>query len=308
MLLLFLAMTAQAQDETTEQTGDETTEETGDETTEQTGDATTTPTAPAPAATTAPAAAATTAPPTTTAPATTPAPAATATPAPAAAATTAPVEDTTTEEPGIATTAPVDDTPTAPKPEWAYAPFVNPILDFTIYDPGGFQGAYTIVNLGLEGGLMYYMKGDQIPTWAGYTRVSGYYGFGGEGVQSWELRVGSFMGPVFKILSLESGLDLFGNQLTVDGDGQVASAGIDVPLLARLDFKIPSVWGGIGTAYLFDKERRVDWQEQDQFGFGHEFQYVVGAGIKAGIRVSVEYTHRIVVTGDEETIMLGAGI
>ena len=302
MLLLFLAVTARAQDESTDQTGDESTEQTGDESTAPTPPATTTP---APPATTAPAAAATTAP----APATTPPPVEPATTAPAAATTTAPVEDTTTEEPGTATTAQVEpETPTTPKPEWATAPFVNPILDFTIYDPGGLRGTQTIVNLGLEGGLMYYMKGDQIPTWAGYTRVSGYYGFGGEGVESWELRAGSFMGPVFKILSLESGLDLFGNQLTIDGDGQVASAGIDVPLLARLDFKIPSVWGGIGTAYLFDKERRVDWKEQDQFGFGHEFQYVVGAGIKAGIRVSVEYTHRIVVTGSEETIMLGAGI
>ena len=200
------------------------------------------------------------------------------------------------------------ETTTEPKPEWAYAPYVQPILDFTIYDPGGLKGAYTIVNLGLEGGVHYKMQGDQIPTWAGRTRVSGYYGFGGEGVQSWELRGGSFIGPVFKRLSLESGLDFFGNQLTIDGDGQVASAGIDVPLLARLDLTIPSVWGGIGTAYLFDKERRVDWSETDQFGFGHEYQYVLGAGIKAGIRLSVEYTHRIVVTGDEETLMLGAGI
>jgi hypothetical protein len=197
---------------------------------------------------------------------------------------------------------------TTPKPEWAYAPYVQPILDFTIYDPGGLKGAYTIVNLGLEGGVHYHMKGDQIPTWAGRTRVSGYYGFGGDGVQSWELRAGSFIGPVFDRLSLETGLDIFGNQLTVDGDGLVPSAGIDVPLLARLDLTIPSVWGGIGTAYMFDKERRVDWSETDQFGFGHEFQYIVGAGVKAGIRLSVEYTHRIVVTGDEETIMLGAGI
>ena len=199
-------------------------------------------------------------------------------------------------------------TTTAPAPEWAYAPYVQPILDFTFYDPGGFQGTQTIVNLGLEGGVHYYMKGDQIPTWAGYTRVSGYYGFGGEGVKSWELRAGTFMGPVFKRLSLQSGLDLFGNQLTVDGDGLEPSAGIDVPLLARIDLDIPSVWGGIGTAYMFKKDRRVDWQETDQWGFGHEFQYVVGAGIHKGIRISVEYTHRIVVTGTEETIMLGAGI
>jgi len=154
----------------------------------------------------------------------------------------------------------------------------------------------------------YHQKGDDIPTWAGRTRVSGYYGFGGEGVKSWELRAGSFIGPVFQRLSLETGLDVFGNQLTVDGDGLVPSAGIDFPLLARLDLTIPSVWGGIGTAYMFKKDRRVDWQETDQWGFGHEFQYVVGAGLKAGVRISVEYTHRIVVTGDEETIMLGAGI
>jgi hypothetical protein len=212
----------------------------------------------------------------------------------------------TPEPPTTAQAAPVT---TAPPPkEWATTPYVQPILDFTIYDPGGFKGAYTIVNLGLEGGVHYHQKGNDIPTWAGRTRVSGYYGFGGEGVQSWELRAGSFIGPVFERLSLETGLDVFGNQLTVDGDGLVPSAGIDFPLLARLDLTIPSVWGGIGTAYMFDKERRVDWQETDQWGFGHEFQYVVGAGLKAGIRLSVEYTHRIVVTGDEETIMLGAGI
>jgi hypothetical protein len=233
-------------------------------------------------------------------------------------ATSAEAQDTTdtTDEP---TTTPTPAPPpptttiattevTQPKKEWAYAPYILPILDFTLYDPGGLKGTYTIVNLGLEGGVHYHQKGNDIPTWAGRTRVSGYYGFGGEGVQSWELRAGSFIGPVFQRLSLETGLDLFGNQLTVDGDGLVPSAGIDVPLLARLDLTIPSVWGGIGTAYMFDKERRVDWSETDQFGFGHEFQYVVGAGIKAGVRLSVEYTHRIVVTGDEETIMLGAGI
>jgi hypothetical protein len=197
---------------------------------------------------------------------------------------------------------------TAPPPQWAYTPYVQPILDFTLYDPGGFKGSYTIVNLGLEGGVHYHQKGDQIPIWAGRTRVSGYYGFGGEGVKSWELRAGSFIGPVFERLSLETGLDVFGNQLTVDGDGLVPSAGIDFPLLARLDLSIPSVWGGIGTAYMFKKDRRVDWQETDQWGFGHEFQYVVGAGIHKGVRISVEYTHRVVVTGDEETIMLGAGI
>ena len=213
-----------------------------------------------------------------------------------------------TPPPPEPTTAAAVETTTTPKKEWAYAPYVQPILDFTIYDPGGFKGAYTIVNLGLEGGVHYHQKGDDIPTWAGRTRVSGYYGFGGEGVKSWELRAGSFIGPVFQRLSLETGLDVFGNQLTVDGDGLVPSAGIDFPLLARLDLTIPSVWGGIGTAYMFKKDRRVDWQETDQWGFGHEFQYVVGAGLKAGIRLSVEYTHRIVVTGDEETIMLGAGI
>ena len=218
-----------------------------------------------------------------------------------------PEEPTTTPAP-MPPIAAVAETTTTPKKEWAYAPYVLPILDFTIYDPGGFKGAYTIVNLGLEGGVHYRQKGNDIPIWAGRTRVSGYYGFGGEGVQSWELRAGSFIGPVFQRLSLETGLDVFGNQLTVDGDGLVPSAGIDVPLLARIDLTIPSVWGGIGTAYMFDKERRVDWSETDQFGFGHEFQYVVGAGLKAGVRISVEYTHRIVVTGDEETIMLGAGI
>src|SRR5262245_42746393 len=194
-------------------------------------------------------------------------------PAPPPPPPTPPPEPTPPPAPATATAAQTNASPS----QWAYRPYVQPILDFTLYDPGPFRSTYTIVNLGLEGGVHYHQKGDQIPIWAGRTRVSGYYGFGGEGVKSWELRGGSFIGPVFKMLKLETGLDVFGNQLTVDDDGLVPSAGIDFPLLARIDLKVPSVWGGIGTAYMFKKDRRVDWQETDQWGFGHEFQYVVGA-------------------------------
>jgi hypothetical protein len=189
---------------------------------------------------------------------------------------------------------------------WSPRPYVKPHLDLMLYDDG--SGVEPIVQLGAEGGLRYAQEGEQIPTWAGRTRVAGYYGLGVPGVHAWDYRVGSFMGPVFKVFRLESGLDLFRNELTVDGEGLVKSTGIDVPLLATLDFKVPSVWAGIGTAYLFDPERRVDWKEVDQFGFGHEFQYLFGAGLRFGITLSAQFTHRVVATGTEQMIAVGVGI
>ncbi len=189
---------------------------------------------------------------------------------------------------------------------WSPRPYVKPHLDLLLYDDG--SGTQALAMLGLEGGVRYAQQGEQIPTWAGRTRVAGYYGVGLPGVHAWDYRLGSFMGPVFKVLSIESGLDLFRNELTVDGEGLVPSTGIDVPLLATLDFKVPSLWAGIGTAYLFDPDRRVDWQETDDFGFGHEFQYLFGAGLRFGIHVSAQYTHRVVATGDEKMIMVGIGL
>jgi hypothetical protein len=164
------------------------------------------------------------------------------------------------------------------------------------------------VDLGAEVGVRYAQQGEGIPTWAGRTRVAGAYGFGLPGVKATDVRLGSFMGPVFKVLSFESGLDVFRNELTVDGDGLEPSFGVDVPLLATLDLKIPSFWAGIGTAYLFEPERRVDWSETDEFGFGHEFQYLLGAGVRFGIHLSAQYTHRVVATGLEQTFMVGIGI
>jgi hypothetical protein len=190
--------------------------------------------------------------------------------------------------------------------EWHPRPFVRPHVELLLYDDG--SGTEPIVDLGAEAGVRYAQERAALPTWAGRTRIAGSYGIGVPGVRAWDYRAGSFLGPVFRVLGLESGLDVFNNELTVDGAGLQPSIGIDVPLRATLDFEVPSVWAGIGTAYLFDPDRRVDWSERAAFGFGHEFEYLFGAGLDLGVHLSAQYTHRVVATGDARTIVVGIGI
>jgi hypothetical protein len=175
---------------------------------------------------------------------------------------------------------------------WEVEPYWRPVAGVSAYSTG--SGTWVGARMGALGGLHYWRS-----PLAGRTRAVGAWTTGSSGLSGLELRLGSFLGPSKQYWGAEAGLDLFWDRVTLNGSDLLpGSAGVDVPL--NLHFGLPEIYGlaGVGTAFLFAPERRVDWSETDAFGFGHEFGWQLGAGTRlGGVGAALTYSHRVVVSG-----------
>ena len=55
------------------------------------------------------------------------------------------------------------------------------------------------------------------------------------------------------------------------------------------------------VAYIFNEDRRVDWSEVDEFGFGHQFSTFVGGQVKLNqMSVGLNYTRTITAGGVQQ--------
>ncbi len=177
---------------------------------------------------------------------------------------------------------------------YAYAPYVDPYGSLGLYRAS--NGASAIgLNLGLEGGVSYK---DLESILAGKTRArAGLFLPGG-----YDLRLGSFLGPVTEYWSVQAGVDPFYNVNTnfqLDG-----SFGVDFPVVATLGPQNAYLLVGVTSAWLADTDRRVDWDRRQEIGFGHEFGWQLGGMVQSGrFHMGLSYSRRITAGG----VMQGLG-
>jgi hypothetical protein len=174
---------------------------------------------------------------------------------------------------------------------WQVEPYWRPVLGFSTFASSA--GVSTGARLGATGGV-HYWKAPLL----GRTRVLGAYTTGSS-LSGLDLRLGSFMGPQWKLAGVEAGVDVFWDRYTAAGaEVMPASAGVDLPLAVQVGPESFYGMAGVTPAILFAPERRVDWSSTDAFGFGHEFGWQLGVGARLGrVGANLLYSRRIVASG-----------
>ena len=176
--------------------------------------------------------------------------------------------------------------------EWNKTPYWEPVLGATLYSSGG--NTRTAAYGGLEAGVRYNQKGP-MPRLVGKTRARGVLTYGGDAMAT-DVRLGSFLGPRWKYAGLQAGPDLFRDELI--GSGLGPSFGVDFPVAATLYAKPLTFTAGFSPAWLADEDRRVDWSQTTEFGFGHEFTTRLGASLSLdGFGAGVGWSRRVTAAG-----------
>lgn len=177
-------------------------------------------------------------------------------------------------------------------------PYAKPVIGAMIWD-----SAYG-VSLGAEAGLRYQQEKDD-PVMFGKTRVMGAYTIGA-GLSGYDVRLGSFFGPFYKVVGLQAGPDFFYNQLSVELDGGTdelfATPGMDFPITALFDVKVFNAYAGLSPGWYFGSDRENLNSVVGQFGL------YAGAGLNLSkLRVSVGWSRTSTAYGDQDGISLGLG-
>ena len=156
------------------------------------------------------------------------------------------------------------------------------------------------LGVGGEGGLRYWEIGKPFPRLRGRTRATLKYvmATNATGV---EAKVGSFMGPWWKYFGVESGLDVSWDRYEWNGIQLDPTMGYGIPIIATTGVDFISVYGGFQPTFLSTPERRVDWSETDEFGFGHQFSTFTGVHITIDdMSVGVGYSRTVTAFGVQQ--------
>lgn len=186
---------------------------------------------------------------------------------------------------------------------WEYDPFFRPDGGFSLYAGSGYIAS--AIAIGLVGGVQYW---DQESRLHGQTRAkaTGLLLSGGLG---YDLRVGSFIGPADKYWSVQVGPDVFRNGFRAGGFVMEPSLGIDFVTRATLGPPEAFLIAGVTPAVLFNPDRRVNWDAEDHIGFGHEFEWQLGAVIDAGpLHLGAIYSRRITAVGIQQGVGFSLGL
>ncbi len=161
--------------------------------------------------------------------------------------------------------------------------------------------------LGAQGGLRYQQSQRHPPTIQGRSRLQGSFALATGNATGAEMRVGSFLGPAWSFLALETGPDVFWNKWSLADLELVPSLGVAWTLGAAVPMGPITLWAGMAPAWLAEKARRVDWSSTSTPGFGDEMTYDIGATVAAGRSAfSLGYTHQVVAGGTLRGISFGA--
>lgn len=166
------------------------------------------------------------------------------------------------------------------------------------------------VSVGGNGMLQYKQRGGGDALLSGKARLQATYIMGTSGTTGQEVRLGNFIGPDLGDLRVELGQDLFWNQTTIAGVPELSpTTGFELPLTTTLASKDAELWVGAAPAWVTNESRRVDWDDVDVFGFGHEFTYSAGVGATiAGTFSSVSYSYKITSAGVQQGFSVGASL
>lgn len=164
--------------------------------------------------------------------------------------------------------------------------------------------------LGVEASLPIYQDTTEKFRWGGRTRAIGQVLLGADPLfGGYAVRVGAFGGPRYKPFSIDFGPDFFYNVYNVAGLDGAPFSGVGLPLTLNMSVPGFGLYGGVEPAwYVSGDWPSVDWAEQDLFGFGDEFTYIVGGGFSTqSLSLGLGYTHRITGFGVLRGVSVGLG-
>ena len=163
------------------------------------------------------------------------------------------------------------------KPEWKRGFYARPIVSGSVYTSASGETS-NAVGLGGEGGIRYWQVKKPFPRLRGRTRATVQY-IGAIDSNGMEVKVGSFMGPAWEYVAIESGLDLSWDRYEWNGVPMEATVGYGVPVIVTTGVSIVTIYGGFQPTFLSNPDRRVDWASKaasNEFGFGHQFTTFAG--------------------------------
>jgi hypothetical protein len=194
---------------------------------------------------------------------------------------------------------------TASAGEWRDPrPFIAPILNVSIVSSGGASAAQA--SAGLVGGVN--VRYNRAPHWVSTTRAQGvgFYGINTGSIGA-DLRVGSFIGPDFKLLKFQAGPDIFYN-----GYGQRGAidwflpwtAGVDLRTVTTLKIAKPVRLIGEATpGWVFNPKRVAE-----EVAPAHELTLSAILAIDAGqFRINVGYARQYRSIGTIDGLILSGG-
>ena len=154
---------------------------------------------------------------------------------------------------------------------WKVKPYISP--------GGGVQinGSDLSGVVGVDAGLKYSHK-----KWAGDLYAGGAYTTGGSsGTSGYDVHVGDETGARFKAWGATLGLvGAYNGFMFADGTAIAPAASASIPVELTVGPKKYHIFGGVAPVFTSDKSRHVDWNKTDAVGFGDEFTWTVGAGVK----------------------------
>lgn len=194
--------------------------------------------------------------------------------------------------------------PAAPPVEWDTQFHGKPVVGASLFSDG--SQLYTTIGLGGQVGLHFWQKQPD-PKIVGTSRLLAQGFLGDQGLNGYDVRLGAFAGPWYKVVGLRAGPDFFYNAFNYGPYTLGASPGVSIPVLALLDFDVINFHAGVEPAFFFSPTRAtVDWSQEDIFGFGGEFTYLAGVGINAdGFGLSLNYTDAVTAFGRQRGYGVG---
>jgi len=189
------------------------------------------------------------------------------------------------------------------KTRWKVRPHVDPTINLHTFSTE--TNTYYGANVGGSVGARYQQKKNGF-RWQGLTRAS-YVQTWGPNVSGQDIRVGSFMGPWWRVVGLQVGPDVFYNAYDNPGVEIPEVIGLATPASATVDLKVVNLHASVAPSFYLSGDREgVNWERQEFPGFGDEFTYTVGAGLDLWVvGFGLSYTRRITSFGDESSVGFG---
>jgi len=174
-------------------------------------------------------------------------------------------------------------------------PYAKPVVGAMVW-----EGAVGL-NVGAEAGLKYQQK-KKDPVFFGKTRAVGTLAFG-DGISGYQVNVGSFFGPFYKVVGAQMGPDLFYSQYTFLDTELPATMGLDWPVTGLFNVKVFDAYAGIAPGWYFGGER-----ENLNAVLG-QYSLYAGAGINLSkLRLHLGWNKQVTFYGEQTGISIGFGI
>ena len=190
--------------------------------------------------------------------------------------------------------------------KWKVRPHVDPTLNLHLFNTE--DNLYVGANFGGAVGAKYQQKKKGF-RYQGLTRAQ-YVQTWGPNISGQDIRLGSFIGPWWRIIGVQIGPDVFYNTYNNPGVDIDDVVGVSTRAAAVIDLKVVNVTASITPSFYVSGDREgVDWSQQEFPGVGDELMYSIGAGIDLWvIGFGVSYTSNTTSFGNESRVGFGVSI